>query len=810
MLCNRRGPSCCPHLPICTVTLNSDGEQLQKAFRTLQLSDEKGIPVSRDVIYSILQECIKHKVLSAGNRVHNLIVCRGLDSTTCFNDHLIRLFASCGSLPEANHVFKSVAHPRTYTWNAIISAHVNLGQNERALDLYQKMLQARAAVVDKATLSCILKACSVLGAIEQGRAIHGHVLEEVLDCDVVVMNTLVVMYAKCCSIEDAWDVFDGLRNQNVVSWGAIICGYSEQGYGACALELFEKMQFEGLEPSRAVYLAALKACSIIGGIIDGRKIHDQVIRSAFGSDLAVESTLIDTYAKCGSLDEAYAVFQGLRNIDVVSWGAMIAGYADNGQGHRAFEAYKKMQETAVKPNTAVFLSLLQACSSVREHENGMLVHEEIKKCELDLDLAIRTGLIDMYSRCGSLAKAQKVFNESFEHDSVMWGAIITACVQHGRKDCAVELFERMIIKGTRVKAETFISLLKACDNGPSYLGWLIHDEIIRGGHQLGVALGSALVDMYGKYGYVEEARCVFDRLRERNVISWGGMIAGYVQQGLELNALALFNSMLEHEIKPDRATLSCIVKACCAAGAIEQGRKVHDLIVRNNYELDTIVNSSLVDMYAKFGSLSEACKVFDGAACRDVVLWGVIIGSCCLHGNLDLARQYMNGMETHGLKPSSVIFTSMLASCCYAGKLVEGLCVFKSMREDYGIVPDGEHYSCMIDLLSRAGCLNDAQTLLKCIPYESDLIMGTSLLTGCKTYGNVEIGSQCFEKAFEVDSKDASAYALMSQINDNECIRRNFSDVGQCVQQIYSSKKVVKGGGLFATPGFWYSINSLY
>lgn len=614
--------------------------------------------------------------------------------------------------------------------------------------------------MDAATLSCILKACSALGTLKHGRVVHGHVLEEVFDCDVIVMNTLVDMYAKCCSMEDAQYVFDAMPNRNVVSWGAIICGYSEHGYGAFALELFAKMQFEGLEPSRAVFLVVLKACSATGNITQGRQLHDQAIRFAVGSDLTVESTLVDMYAKCGSLDEAFAVFKKLRNLDIVSWGVMIAGYVDNGQGQQALEAYKEMQKTGVEPNTAVFLSLLKSCSSIGKLEHGILLHEKIIKAELDLDLAVRTGLIDMYSHCGNLEKAQKVFEESLDRDSVIWSAIIVACIQHGHKDCTVEYFERMIVEGVRLKTETYITLLKACHNGASCIGRLIHDQSIRGGHEGGVSLGSALVDMYSRFGCVEEARRVFDKLQERNVISWGGMIAGYVQQGVELSALALFNMMLEDGVNPDKATLSCILKACCGAGAIKHGRNVHDLILRKNFESDAIVSSSLVDMYAKCGSLDEACNVFDGAACRDVVLWGVIIGGCCLHGNLNLATKYLTSMAGYGLKPINVIFTSMLAACCYSGRLEDGHRVFNAMREDYGIMPDEEHYSCMVDLLSRAGSLINAQTLLQSIPYQPDIIMGTSFLTGCKTYCNMEMGSRSFEEVFEVDSKDTPFHVL--------------------------------------------------
>ncbi|MCO5567166.1 hypothetical protein L7F22_020854 [Adiantum nelumboides] len=750
MLCSLR------RFSIVAIETSHEGH-LPKAFQTLYLLDQKGLPVSRDIIYSLLQECIKHKSFVAGARVHTLIVCRGLDYATCFCDHLIRLFASCGNLPEANHVFERVTKPSTYTWNAIISAHVDLGEHQGAFILYQKMLQEGVFTVDNYTLSCVLKACSEMVALVQGRVIHGQIFEECLDHDVVLMNTLINMYSNNSCMEDAQAVFDGLSNPNMLSWGALIGGYSAQGNGFCALELFEKLQSESpLLASSSIFLSVLKACNITGSIMYGRIIHDHIMRSPFWSDLDIQSALIAMYARCQSLEEAYTVFILCKTVDVVTWGALISGFVENRQGQGAIEAYIRMKETNVKPNAPIFISLLKACSIEDELKQGMLVHEEIRKAGLDADMAIKASLIDMYSNCGSIEKAQIVFNESSNLDNVIYVSMITAYLQHGQKVSALKLYRHMVADGSGLSAKTFVSMLKACDNGASWFLRSIHDDIVRDGHQLNVVLGSALVDMYGKCGLVDEARSVFDGLPERNAITWGGMLASYVQQGLEHDALILFKGMLERGIEPDRATVSCMVKACCAAGTIKKGREIHDLIIRKKDEFDATIISALVDLYAKCSSLSEACKVFNCAAFKDTVSWGVIIASCCLHGNVNLANQYLNAMVKQGLRPISAMFTSMLTACCHVGNLKEGHRVFKSMTEDYGVMPDEEHFSCMIDLMSRTGGLGDARELFQSIPYDCDLVMETSLLAGCKTYRNVEIGNDLFEMDFKVDLLNAS------------------------------------------------------
>ncbi|KAH7282021.1 hypothetical protein KP509_35G008600 [Ceratopteris richardii] len=610
------------------------------------------------------------------------------------------------------------------------------------------MLQNAAVLVDSVTLSSILTACNSLGAIWNGRVVHGHILEEDFDHDIIIMNNLIYMYSKTFCMEDAQAVFDQLRDRNSLSWGAIIYGYSEQGQGVRALELFEDMQLEGLQPSRAVFLSVLKACSTVGAIMTGREIHDQVIRLAFGLDVTIQSALVNMYAKCKSLDEAYAIFRGCKSLDIVMWGVMVAGFVENGQGQSAFELFKRMQALAVKSNAVIFISLLKACNTKHEIKQGMFIHEQIQISGLQCDMAIQGSLIDMYSNCGNLEKAREVFDQTLDRDDVIWVSMITTYIQHGHKDYARDLYAHMVDEGIRLNGKTFVSLLKVCNSDYSDLLWLIHDDIIRGRQEIDVVVGSALVDSYGRCGFMEEAYYLFVKLPERNIVSWGGLMAAYIQHGLELRALKLFDTMLEHGLEPDRAALSCTLQACCGTGNITRGKEIHDLIIKNSSEFDAVIISSLVHLYAECGSLREACKVFDGASAKDAVSWSVIIGGCCLNGNLKLAAQYLNAMEKLGVKPHKVIFTSMLTACSQAGSLREGYRIFKFMTEDYGIVPDESHLSCMLDLMGRTGGLNDAKELFQSIPFEYDHIIETSLLTGCRTYCTMEVGKLWFKKAF--------------------------------------------------------------
>lgn len=239
-------------------------ERLEEALSVVETLDEE-VVVSRDTIYRLLQLCIKTKDLTSARRVHMLMVKSGLDSSSFLGDHLIRLFALCGSLLDASQVFCKIPSASTYTWNAIIQAHVRFGEGGRAVELYQQMQQGSVRF-DKCTFLCVLKACTSTEDLGQGRLIHQQIISTELESDVLVASALVDMYAKSGCLQEAFNVFNNLSDRDVVCWGAMIGGYAQHGYGIAAFELFEKMQNQSMKPNKVIYLCILKACCIIRSI----------------------------------------------------------------------------------------------------------------------------------------------------------------------------------------------------------------------------------------------------------------------------------------------------------------------------------------------------------------------------------------------------------------------------------------------------------------------------------------------------------------------------------------------------------------
>lgn len=854
-------------------------KQLDEAIEAVEYMDQCGMSISRDDIYHLLEGCSKNKDLRAVRRVRSLMNSSGLYSVTVLSDQLIRLFAVCGSLQEADEVFQKVLNPSVFTWNAVMSAHVKLGEAHEALQMYHKM-KVEGIKPDVVTFLCILQACSNIGALWQGRYIHAQILIDGHGSSITIGNTLVNMYAKCGDLDDASSVFDKLSDRTVVSWGALLTGYVARGYAITTLELFESMKEEGVKPSRVTYLCALKACASIGAICKGKLVHVEIIKSGLELDCLVGSTLVDMYSKCGSLEDAHKVFDNLPTRDVVSWGAIIVGYAQHGHGEPALELFKQMQQAGVKPGKVAYSSALKACAGLGAIGQGRLLHDMTIRCGLDLDVILGSSIVDFYAKCERLDDARKVFDKLIHRDLVSWGAMIAGYAQHGRGYAALDLFERMQQAGIKPGKATFLSVLKACSsigaldqgrllhievikseiesdsavgntlvdmyakcgnleeaervfddisvrdlvswgalitgfvvqghgfpaldlfakmqqeglpaNEVIYLGALkacgitrsvehgrlIHVHIIQSELLLDVVVGSTLVDMYVKGGSVEDAHKVFDDLPSRDLVSWGTMMVGYLNQDDGLAAFKLFTAMQEEGLTPDKVTLICGVKACGILGALEWGKWIHTAILESKLESDVVLGSNLIDMFAKCGSLEDAHRVFDGLSSRDAAAWGALIAGYASKGNFTQIQLCLEDMQQQGLKPGDVIFTSILAACSHAGLLEQGCRYFQSMIADHGILPSNEHYSCMVDLFARAGRLDDAKDVLTTAVNLPDALVWRSLLTNCKTYNNMNLARRCFNEVIHLNPCNASGYMLMTNI----CIAADMWDGSNTIQ----------------------------
>eukprot|EP01018_Ginkgo_biloba_P000317 Gb_38242 [translate_table: standard] len=645
--------------------------------------------------------------------------------------------------------------------------------------------------VDSSTYVCLLQSCTDKAALTEGKLAHAHINGRGLLPDRFLQNTLVNMYTKCGSLVDARRVFDQMPKRDVFSWTVMIASYVRHGLCEEALTLFHRMQPTGIQPNHFTFASVLPACANLAALEQGIEIHEEIIRSGLQSDVFVESALVDMYAKCGSIEKARVVFDKMPQRNAVSWTAIIAGYAQNGIVDEALKLFENMPKR---------------------------------------DVVSWTAMISGYMQNGLVNEALKFFQKMPERSVASWNAMIAGYEQNGHDEEALKLFRQMQLAGVKPNSKTFASVISACAKLATLEhGMDIHEEIIRSGFQCEIFVMNALVDMYVKCGSTEKARSVFDKMPQWNVISWTAMISGYAQNGHVDEAMKLFEKMPRRDqvswtaliagfaqnghymealnffrqmqlagVKPDMKTFTSVLPACANLAALEQGMEIHEQITTSGIQADDFVLNALVDMYAKCGSIEKARDLFDNMHRRDIVSWTAMIAGYAMHGYGKEALEIFEQMQHSGTKPNRITLVCVLQACCHAGLVDKGLQYFDSIIRDYHIIPAMEHYGCMVDLLGRAGCLEEAQTFINKMPIKADATVWICLLGACRIHNNVELGEYAAKHIFELDPKNTAPYVLLSNI---------YAAAGRW-DAIEKVRKMMKDRRVKKTPGCsWIEVN---
>ncbi|XP_057837776.2 pentatricopeptide repeat-containing protein At5g27110-like [Cryptomeria japonica] len=767
---------------------NGFAEKALETFMQMQLA---GIKPTSTTFASILPACAKMGALEQGMDIHQSINDRRILSDVVVATALIDMYAKCGNMDKACELFDKMPQRNVVSWNVMIAGYAQNGFGEKALETFKKMPMA-GVKPNSTTFASILSTCAKMGALEQGMDIHQSIKEREILSNVVVATALVDMYAKCGSIDKAHELFHRMPQRNVVTWNAMIAGYTQNGFVEKALETFKQMQLAGVKSNSTTFASILPACAEMGALEQGMDIHQSIKDREILSDVAVATALVHMYAKCGSIDKACEVFDRMPQRSVISWNAMIAGYTQTGFVEKALETFKQMQLEGVKPNSTTFASILLACAKMGALEQGMDIHQSIKDRGILSDVVVATALVDMYAKCGSIDKAHDLFDKMPQRNVVSWNAMIEAYVQHGFVEMALETFKQMQLAGVKPNSTTFASIFHACAKmGALEQGMYIHQNIKDRNFLSDVVVATALVDMYAKCGSIDKAFELFDRMPQRNVVSWTAMIAGYVQNGLVEKALETFKQMQLAGIKPNSTTFASILPACAKMGALEQGMDIHQSIMVGGFYSDIIVGNALVDMYAKCGSIEKACKLFNRMPQRDAISWNAMIAGYAQNGFFKDAFKIFELMKHSGTCPDIVSFACVLRACSHAGLVDEGCTYFNHMSNTYYITPTIDHYVCMVDLLARAGYLEDTLNFIIKMPIKPVVVVWMCFLGACREHMNLGLGIFTAMLLFDLDSKNVATYVLLSNI---------YAEVGRR-DEIQMIRRLMKDRGIKKIPG---------
>ncbi|PSR89670.1 Pentatricopeptide repeat-containing protein [Actinidia chinensis var. chinensis] len=438
------------------------------------------------------------------------------------------------------------------------------------------------------------------------------------------------------------------------------------------------------------------------------------------------------------------------------------------------------------PKEQNLLSLFKHCLTMKHVKQ---IHAHLVQTGLDQDLYL-TGKIIVFcaaSECGSMDYAVSVFENMGSPDGFIWNTMIRGFGRTNQVEKVFGYYKKMQEKDLVTDNFTLSFLLKVCGQvGSVCLGKQLHCCTLKHGLEIHVFVRNTLVHMYGMLRDNETARQLFEEITEPDLVAWNTIIDCHVHCGKYRQALELFSRMLRSGIEPDEATLVVTVAACSASGAFEFGRWVHSFVSQSPL-VDTVsVCNALIDMYAKCGAVEEGYNIFKKMMKRNIVSWSTMILGLAIHGHADEALVLFSKLLEEKLEtPNDVTFLGVLCACSHRGMVEEGRMYFESMRKDYDIQPTIKHYGCMVDILGRAGLVEEAYRLIMGMPMECNAIVWRTLLAACRVHGNVELGEQVTRHLLDLERDNSSDYILLAnmyasagQWDDVARVRKSMTDRG--------------------------------
>ncbi|KAL2924228.1 hypothetical protein RDABS01_001051 [Bienertia sinuspersici] len=374
-------------------------------------------------------------------------------------------------------------------------------------------------------------------------------------------------------------------------------------------------------------------------------------------------------------------------------------------------------------------------------------------------------MIAGFSRLGMFEESWRLLQSMPVKDAITWTTMITGLTQNGSDREAVILARKMRGEGFNMDQFTFGSVLAACGRmGVLKDGKELHAYIMRTGYQGNMFVGSALIDMYCKCNCIEYAKTVFKRMTLKNTVSWTAMLVGYCQSGLSEEAIKTFLEMQRNSVEPDDITLGSVVSSCADLASLEEGVQFHNQALVSGLLSSTAVSNALITFYGRCGIIEDSLKFFKEMNVRDEISWTALISGYAQFGKAHETMHLFEDMLSYGLKPDEATFVGVLSACSRAGLVEEGKLYFELMVKKHGIIATPNHFTCMIDLFSRAGRLEEAKNFVSQMPYTPDTIAWGTILSSCRVHGNMEIAKWAADSLSELDPQHPASYVLLSSI----------------------------------------------
>ncbi|XP_028785951.1 pentatricopeptide repeat-containing protein At3g16610-like [Neltuma alba] len=612
-----------------------------------------------------------------------------------------------------------------------------------------------------------LEACIQSKSLSEGKKIHERILKHNgFIKDFTILGKLTHLYVRCNEIELARQVFDKIPKPSVILWNMIIRAYAWNGPFEKAIDLYYEMLKRGVRPSKFTFPFVIKACSSLQALEIGREIHEHAEKHGLESDIYISTALVDLYAKCGDLFEAQRLFNSMSHRDIVAWNALVAGFSLHGLYDEMIQIVVQMQQRGISPNSSTIVAALPTVGQVNALRQGKAIHGYSVRKIFSGNVVVATGLLDMYSKCHNISYARKIFDMTSEKNEICWSAMIGGYVICDSMKEAMALYDEMVLKPRMNPTPvTLASIVRACANLTDLVkGGHLHCYTIKSGFDIDTTVGNSLLSMYGKCGILDDAIRFFNEMTSKDKVSYSAIISGCVQNGSAEKALLIFRQMQLSGIAPDVATMVCLLPACSHLAALQHGTCCHGYSIVCGFTVDISICNAIIDMYSKCGNIYTSREVFDRMPRRDIVSWNTMIIGYGIHGLGTEALSLFHELKASGLKPDDVTLLAVLSACSHSGRVMEGKYWFNAMIQDFNIKPRLAHYICMVDLLARAGYLDEAYTFIQRMPFEPDVRVWGALLAACRIHKNIEMGEEISKKIQLLGPECTGNFVLMSNI----------------------------------------------
>ncbi|XAR70900.1 hypothetical protein NMG60_11027938 [Bertholletia excelsa] len=499
-------------------------------------------------------------------------------------------------------------------------------------------------VTERQGLANLLRSCSKRLVIDQGQQVHGLVLRMGYGFDTMLNNDLISMYGKCGRMDMACIMFEKMPERNVVSWTSLMCGHLQLGNPRASLLLFHRMGYSNIKANEFTFSTNIKACGFLGIPKNGMQIHALCVKTGFEWSPVVGNSIIDMYARCGKISDAEKMFNGMHDRTLISWNAMIAGYALQGMEKKSLNLVQKMQEKGETLDEFTFTSTLKACSGLGAIREGTQVHAYLITSGFQFygHTIVAGALIDLYVKNGHLFEAQKVFDLVEQKSVISWTTLIVGYAQKGDLVKAMDLFQQFRESSIQVDEFALSSLMGVfADFALVEQGKQIHCYTVKVPSGMSLSVANSVVDMYLKCGLTEEAERFFSGMPKRNVVSWTAMITGYGKHGLGREAIELFEKMQLDHIEPDEVTYLAVLSACSHSGLVKESQKYFSRLCEDQRIKTNVEHyACMVDLLGRAGRLKEAKELIENLPLKPSVgIWQTLLSACRVHGDLELGRK---------------------------------------------------------------------------------------------------------------------------------------------------------------------------